>query len=313
MPKQNHKQRPPQRATLRRPAAGYSADPLSDYTEHHDNLLSLVDPFCSDAGSAKVPDIGAGRTMTEQVRFLYTAVSDASGGLYLAFVPKVDNILLTSAAGVYSGTYSLSNSTSLVVTAGTQYRITSMGVKIMSLLSATQSSGTLATGIGLAPPSGSTTYTAPDYFNEWSVHPVGDATEWHVVSKPDSTESLDWNTVNTSDGTNETPIEGWQAIFVQGSGLPVSTSSFLIEAVYNFEFKISPSSAMAKLCTAQPVYNPQLLVARNEAFNQVNHTTVGNRDKFVRHVKQEVGKAVVKHVIPFVKKKGIKAIAKFLV
>lgn len=314
MPKSTTKHRPSQPAKLRRSTAGLIAEPTLGVAEHHETLVSLVDPFSENAGNAKIPDLGAGRTMSEQIRFAYAATSEASGALSFAIMPRFDNLLLLSAAGTYAAANSLSNSTSLVVTAAQKARITSLGVKVVSLLSATNSSGAIVFGLGAAPLLGGTVRIAADYYNEYDLRPVGDSSEWHLIAKPDSASALDWVDpgayTSTSSGTY---VPGWQTMYVIGQGFPASTLSLYIEIVLNVEFTFVASSALSKLATAQPVFNPQLLTARNEAQNNIEHVVEGGRSKLSAHIKSEAGKAIRKHVVPFVKKQALKGLTKLLV
>lgn len=314
MPKQDrNKRRLPQPAKLRRSTAGLIAEPTPDFSDHHDTLVGLLDPFSPQAAAAKIPDMGAGQTMTEQVRFSTPIVSEASGNAIFAFTPKLNNIMLTAAGANWPAAYSLQSSTSLVQVNGDRFRITSMGVRIVSLLSATASSGYLAVCTGTPPALSTVVNIAPDYYQEYALYSVGDNTDWHAVAKPTGEESVYWNPVIGSDGTTELPIDGWQSLIFIAQGLPASTTCFQAEVVINYEFTVSTTSSIAKLQTPQPVYNPQLLVARNEAHNGISHVVQGAQDKIAKHIKKEAAKAVVKHVIPFAKKKGLKLLAKALV
>lgn len=309
MPKVRSKQRPtPGPAKSRRAPAGLSAETSPDYAQHHDTLVGLVDPFSKDAGQTKIPDLGASRTYSEQIRFVSALSSDANGNAYFVVVPKTNYPFLINNVNVWAAAYLLS-SPSLCASDGQAFRVTSMGVRITSLLAATTSSGTLALATGPAPLLAGVVQVSPDYYYEYQLDAVGDESEWHLIGKPTGNESLEWNDISSYSTAAQSPIEGWTSLYCIGQGLPVSTSVFRVEIVLNVEFTFTPLSPLAKLATQQPVYNPQLLVARNELQNRVMHSVKGAKDKLAQHVKKEAHQAIRKHVLPFLKKKGLKMLA----
>ncbi len=287
---------------------------VSTDSEHHSTLVGLIDPFSPEALTAKVPDIGAGATMTEQVRFAATITSDASGLAYFAVVPKVDYPLLEDVAGAWAAAYSNAvNSTSLVLGYGQLARITSYGLRFVSLLSATDAKGAIRLCTGPAPVLSAAVVTSPDAYTEYDLHGIADDTEFHMVGKPDGAESLDWSLVSNIDGNLDSPAEGWMCLYVLATGLPVSTACLQLEIVVNVEFKPLPGLTINKLCTPQPVYDPQMLVARNHAHNNIKNVVKGAGHALNGHIKKEAHKAIVKHVLPFLQKKGSKALASLLV
>lgn len=180
----------------------------------------------------------------------------------------------------------------------------------MSLASATDSKGVIAVGRQTYAPLVSTTaQSSPSYYTEYDIHPIGPDTELTVVFKPVGSDVNDWHELAAlSSDTDPTPANFDTVVFHVSSG-PASTPVFRVEYVVNVEITLAPASAFQQLAEPQPIYNPQLLVARNEVYNNMDHIIKGAKDKAKAHLKQEAKKALTKHILPFLAKKGAALLA----
>lgn len=295
----------PQPAKLRRAASGA---PIRGIPQgHHDDLCGLTNPFCDQAKHAKVPDIGAGTSFTEQVRFDATLDSRVDGSCYACIAPKVNNVLLRNQAvtpTLWNTFYDTTSSNSLVSTYGGSGRIVTYGVRIVSLMSATDSKGSIALAAGLSPSGGVTVLTNADAYSHYDLHAIGPSSEWHMIGKPLGSESTDYVDLSVYDGTTETSIPGWNSLFILGEGLPVNSPVLRLEIVINYEYSFQTDSGLRKLQSDQPVFNPSMLSARNEVMLRANHVVKGAKSSLEAHVKSEAKKALTKHVLPWIAKRG---------
>lgn len=279
--------------------------PNIDLSAHTERLCGLTDPFCDEAGKHQIPDQGAGHTFTEQIRYVDTLGSNTNGDCYYAVGAKANYPLLPSSAGNYAANWTVSNAASLLTTAGSEYRVISYGVRLISQLAATNCSGTLAIGIGAPPSVNSAIQLSPDGYTHYEIHAIGSDSEWHIVGSPLTAEYLNLETVGFTATTTADPLSTWNAIFINATGLPISTAScFRIEIVINVEFTFAPVSTLKKLARPQPVYNPSVMQQMNEVSRNHGHVIKGARDKVKAHLKREAKKAIVKHVLPMIAKKA---------
>lgn len=285
-------------------------------SKHHDDLCGITDPFCPHARGARVPDSGSGRTATEQIRFVQTmkGATDATSAA-MAVCPKTNFPFLrdNTSADAWSSTFAANgNVTSLCNTSGREVRIVSAGVRIVSLLSATDSKGSLAIARTSVPQLVSTAVqTSPNYYTSYEIHPIGPSTEMHMIFHPTSNQSNDFNDLNDTgiqSSTDPYP-PGWDTIVLRAEGVPKNVDIFRVEYVVNVEFTVKQGSAFQSITEPQPLYNPQMLVARNAVHNSVNHVMKGAADKAKSHLKQEAKKALTKHILPFLAKKGAALLA----
>ncbi len=308
--------------TLPRPAKPRRSDStalsvgIPTSSVHHDQLISIVDPFSDAAGTAKIPDLGAGRTQSESIRFAGTVSSNANGNAYFSIAPKLNfPFLYSSNSTAWDSTYSggIQNTTSMCYSQGSEFRITSYGIRLVSLFSATDAKGAIVLATGQPVSVSGSVVLTPDSYSDYHLSSIGDDSEWHMVGVPDSAESLDWTPVTSASTNIQGPVEGWNTLYILATGMPVSTAAFQMEIVVNVEFKFLQGSTLQKFASPQPVYNPQMLVARNEAYLGASKVIKGSKDVVAKHLKQEAHKALTKHVFPFLAKKGAKLAAGLLV
>lgn len=269
-------------------------------------LTGLTDPFSSEAARAQYPDQGAGATLSFQQRLSSVISSSATGTMAVAINPKVNFPFLTgSATGVvatWGANWTGDAATNLVNTYAKLYRPTSCGVRICSMLSATNSSGYLIIAKGGIPAVGGVTTFNPSSFTHWDSHAITSGGEWHAVSHPKGSSAYDLKdpsltNVNIAD-------EQWETVYFYSAGLPNSTASFLIETFINYEYTAVEDAPIAQLAIPQPVFNAPLITAINEV--QASHPAShkGNASVIKGFIKKQGKKALLKHVLPFAAKKA---------
>lgn len=300
----NQSPKQPQPAKLRRAASGA---PIRGIPQgHHDDLCGLTNPFCDQAKHAKIPDIGAGTSFTEQVRYDATLNATATGECYACIAPKTNNVLLRNDGTTptnWKSTYDTSSANSLVQDYGGSTRIVTYGVRIVSLMSATDAKGSVALASGLAPTLGATVITNADGYSHYDLHSVGSSSEWHMIGKPTGSDSTDYVDAVNYNSTTEGAMPGWNSLFIIGEGLPQG-AVFRVEIVINYEFMFLSNSGLRKLQTDQPVFNPSMLSARNEVMTSARHVVKGAKSSLEAHVKTEAKKALTKHVLPWIAKRA---------
>ncbi len=285
-----------------------------DTSHHEEQLIALVDPFSPNAGQAKYPDQGSGRTLTFQQRYAQTISSTAGG--FAAFSinvkPNFPFLMQNGVAGTtvtWATTYTDDQGSNLINTYGETYRPISVGLRILNLLSATNSSGYVVIAKGGAPPLGpGTTQINPNNFASWETHPNGHGDEFHATSHPFNANSYGFGSV-AAYKTNTAQDNSWENIYFYASGLPNSASCFFVELFINYEYTTKEDSPIAQLATAQPVMDVNMMTAVNSVQSTLptSHraTSGGTRAK----IKQEAKKALLKHVLPFAVKKATQFLA----
>jgi hypothetical protein len=283
---------------------------------HHNTLCGLTNPFCEEAKNAKLPDTGAGSSFTEAIRWVGGLTADSNGDLAAQFIPRMDAPLLISSDMInWNGnTNWLQATNSLANTYAEKIRVTTYGIRIISLLSAVDAKGSVALATGAQSDPVTPVRFSPDYYAKYDLHGISAASEWHMIGKPTSSAATDMVEV-TSDlyDNSGTPIPGWNNLFILCEGLPANTNCLRVEVVINFEYTIKTTTPLGKLQTPQPVFNPAMLTARNEVMNELHHVVKGGKASIEAHAKKEAKKALVKHVLPFLAKKGTKLAAGLLV
>lgn len=317
MKKGNQKKQTPKAAArprkLQRRPQAETTFPTHYGTEQHNVLCGLTDPFCDHAKGAKVPDIGAAKTFTEQVRYMAVLSSDNLGQLGAQICAKSDKPILSNqltapgdpAITTYANGYHPVSIASLIKSSGDVFRVVTYGVKAVSMLSATDSKGSVITAQGRAASPGAAVDFNPDVYTEFETHAVGPSSEWHSIGKPNGSESTDMQDVVSYTQGSIWGVPGWNTIFFLGMGLPPSTACLQVEVTINYEYTFATSTGMQKLQSDQPVFNPSMLSARNEVMLSANHVIKGGKEAASRHFKAEAKKALTKHVLPFIKKKGL--------
>jgi hypothetical protein len=309
MTKQNSKTAKPQLAKLRRAPRG-ATNPGTQQTDIHDShyqsLEAITNPFCEGAKRAKLPGVGAGSTMSEQVVRTGTIVSNGAGNAAIEFSDKPNCPTLVADGPSNVLTYSTAWSDavdSLCYLYGDQYRVVSYGVRLMSLLSATDSKGVIKLRRGSPIDAGAISDVSPDAYTHTDIHAIGPNSEFHMIARPMNVETMNFETVSNYSTTSSNPVGNWECLFVHLEGVPPDTSCFYYELFTNFEYIFKPASLLSKLQSPQPVSNPAMLSARDHVQSSMtNHK--GGAAVVKAAIKREGKKALTKHVLPFLLKKG---------
>lgn len=289
--------------------AARAAQPVSNSAEHEATLIGLTDPFSSESANARYPDSGAGSSLTFQQRFTLVRSTDANGTSAIAFSPKATEPYLISASSsgqvvTWGSVWGGDATGNLMNIYGTRYRPTSMGVRIANTLSATDSSGYLVIAKGATAAATGTTTFDPTNFSSYDIHPYTHGGEWHVVSLPRGSSAYDMQTVTGAHLTATNGDPNWECIFVCIFGSKASSSVVIFEIFINYEYIANEDAPIAQLMLPQPVLDTQMQTAINAV--QSSHPTSHPGPKAVvkGFIKKEAKKALLKHVLPFVVKKG---------
>lgn len=290
--------------------------PPVDIESHADQLVGLTDPFSPQAANAQYPDAGAGRTLTEPIKFTYTLATDAQGEAVICFNPKSSFPLLvaaTVAAGTatWPATFDAAGdfSTSLLQTYGRTCRPTSYGVRICNTLSATDSSGYLVIAKGGQAVLSTSTTLYPKYFTGFDTHPVKHGAEWHVSGKPRSSSAYAFKDITETNTNTSYMNNDWETIYIGLFASKASANVLFLEFVLNFEYTAREDAAIAAMAVPQPVLSVPMQTAVNHVQSQHPTSHKGTKDVVHGFIKKEAKKALLKHVIPFVTKKATAAIA----
>jgi hypothetical protein len=283
---------------------------------HQEMLESLTDPFSDSAANARYPDNGAGKTLTFQQRFTQAIGTDANGTAALCIVAKPNFPVLYHASAAstvvtWPATYSASfdANTNLLNSYGHAFRPTSFGVRISNTLSATDSAGYIVIAKGGPPTVSTTTTFNPTNFTSWDDHPYQHGQEWHTVAAPRA-QSAYVMVERAVYATNTiAPLAGWESIYIGIFGSKLSASVAIVDIVMNFEYTANEDAAIAQLAVKQPLMDVGMQTAINSV--QSNHLAShkGGTHIIRGFLKKEGKKALLKHVLPFVQKNALKAIA----
>ncbi len=163
-----------------------------------------------------------------------TLTSDANGHGAIAISPSwassyfeaptisVANVVTAWGTATSGSFYSASNYD--------HYRVVSMGVRVMSIVSATNSSGMVTVGVLKELPSGGVDLTKPQDFSECKTVPLYQA-DLTLLSEPTGIEALSTLDIATS----AADLNGWTVLVVSVDGVPASTASLVLEVCHNFE------------------------------------------------------------------------------
>jgi len=257
--------------------------------------------------------MGSSRTLTEQVRTTGTIPTNVKFNGCAIFTAKADFPVLLSDLEVDSTVPTTSANyvggiNGLLTQFGQHFRLVSWGVRFFNSLSATESSGQILIAKGSQPALSTTVSIDPNTYYAFESHPMKHGSEWSVVGNVTGSESMDWALKSSHSSAVQGPPDGYECIYVIVRNTKASAFPVYYETVYNYEFTISITSPMNSIAEQQPVYDPQLLVARNEHNNNAPVVHTGSREKMEQTLKREAKKAFTKHVLPALRKKGEQAL-----
>lgn len=287
--------------------------PQVDSSSHAETIIGLTDPFSEFASDTRYPDQGSGKTLVTQQRYLINVSSGVSGSQVFAFNPKPSNSGI-SASGIAGTTitfpafYNQGDFTGdLLNTYGLSYRVTSFGVRICNVLSATNCAGYLVLAKGGVVPLGSSTTFNPVNFASFDIHSLEQGGEWHMTSHPRSAQAYDPDLVATGI-VNTYSDDSWETCYVYLAGAPASVQCLVIEVVLNFEYSAKEDAPIASIARQAPPMDVTIQTAVNHVQNSLEGSHKASTSQLSAKIKRETKKALVKHVIPFLAKKASMAL-----
>lgn len=287
-----------------------------DTSSHESMLTGLTDPFSDESARARYPDSGSGKSLTFQQRYTFPMTTSAGGGFFCVVTPKFNFPLLVFASisgsvATWPATYSaFGDSTgNLLLAYGKTARLTSIGVRICNTLSATDSAGYIIIAKGGPPAVSGTTTFSPTNFTNWDDHPYGQGQEWHSVAAPRGGGAYNLTPFTSAVLNTDAPLEGWENIYIGVLGTKISASIGVLDMVFNYEYIPAEDAAIAQLAEKQPILNIGMQTAINEVQSAHLASHKGGGHVVKAFIKKEGKKALLKHVLPFVQKNAVKALA----
>jgi hypothetical protein len=256
------------------------------HANYHSAVCSQVDPFCSSALGARIPDGNAGRSIAYQMRGSFTVGIGASGlggALVIPYYPYIYQTVApaTGTSLTWSSTYVAPAAATAFSSAVGMWRIVSWGVKVGSILNATNNNGFAV--VASASSLNSTTGTVPDMeFDDARMFSLNTfkGTTW--LSKRLSNYGL-YNALNNATNGFPAVYDNYTAFVLQLQGT-AATAAVLCEVVMNLEFTPLQDSASALLAAKGPVKNDAVLTGASHVQAKVPATFMKDVD--------EVGSAI---------------------
>lgn len=258
-------------------------------SSHHATSCSILDPFCVHAKGARRPDGLGTQTMPYQSRATVAFGTDASGNGRMVFVPGYGAYgwayCGTSGAdwGVPANWTDMGTGKTFLDANAAEVRLVSFGVRILSIMSATDCKGYCIIGTQANPvvsavqPKGRTAYP------EHSIRPLtaGFETTWH--SKPAGASAHDFRPYTSV--TNTMSDFDWSSLSVEIAGSTASSNVFVIEVIQNIELTFKETAgAMTALIPPSKPANPVALQVQRQiqaSVPSIFDTTVAQTSKFI--------------------------------
>lgn len=257
-------------------------------------VCSLTDPFCVHAMGGKYPLSTSGRTITETVRAIWSPVNSASGAGALVFMPNP--LFPANQPTLATGTYTLANTnnaspvTSMFATYGKEFKLTTWGVRVITIASATNASGYMNIGIMDDVQVGQTFSAGTTNYKEWRAVPLRHGLEMTVISKPISVEARQFSPAPTN---NSWPVGAWESIVFEWTGNVASGNGIVFETFYNYEYSLAnPSSAVASMASMAPPPNPVIQRATDSVYRSVGNIFNMGVDAFGSFITKKAAQAL---------------------
>jgi hypothetical protein len=240
---------------------------------HHVMACSILDPFCVHARGAKHPD-GSLATISLPLKGVVPLTGySTSGGLKYTFIPNPVRCQMTWSQGAgltWNSPVGLTPSpffNSLLDTYAKEIRITSFGVVVRCIMTATTAKGSVLATVETAQPSLGMSNTAPGtLWGETTVTALGANTEFSFVSKPQTGATLfkpysaytsatatecDWTCL-----TVEVPFDG-----DKGDGIPMLSAEIYMNVEFTLASVSSTGTGLAQMVKPAPLPNPRAIQA----------------------------------------------------
>lgn len=245
-------------------------------TFHH-AVCGQTDPFCSHALGARIPDGNAGRSLTFQVRgnqVVSTNAAGAGGCLLVAEFPYNSNLLVGTANTTtltFPPTLVQFPAASAFSASVGNWRCVSFGVKVSSILNATNNSGYIVIASTATVPS---TVTVPDMeYDDAVMIPLNNFKGITWISKRLSNYNL-YAALGGNSVSYPFTSDNYTKCVVTMIGQANVTAAVLIEFVANYEFTPLPDTASAMLAQKGPVKNDAVLTGASHVQNVIAATAV---------------------------------------
>ncbi len=263
---------------------------------HEASLEGLINPFSAEANGAQLPDIGNGRTMTERITNEYPITTDATGAVCLMYQasPKFQQMQGTLSGTVWSPSGTFDATATNYTKNQRAVRPVTFGLRVYTTLSATAAAGRIVL-VKSNVLSGATVTMIPQNFTAWESYPLAHGEEFAVVAHSTGSEQLVWDNGEAALNTDFWN-PGVQSIGIYVIGAPASTVIGYVETVLNEEALIDPGDTLSGLAKAQPVYNPQMFVAADEARTKHGGLFRGAKEAIAKELKTHAKQAAAKHL-----------------
>lgn len=249
------------------------------HANYHAAVCGQVDPFCSHALGARIPDGNAGRSIAYQVRGSFTIGTGAGsvgGALVLPFFPYTYQTATPAGSTItWGGTQSAFPAASAFTSLVGQFRLVSWGIKIGSILNATNNGGYV---IVASASQLNTTVTVPDMeFDDARMFPLNTFAGTTWFSKRLSNYAL-YLGGNNNTLTLPQSLDNYTACVIQVQGTASTPASVLCEVVVNYEFTPVQDSASALLAAKGPVKNDAVLTGASHVQTHIPATIMKSVD-----------------------------------
>jgi hypothetical protein len=243
---------------------------------HVQSACSILDPFCVHAKGARRPDGLGTNTLPFQVRQLVGITTGAAGARRYLIVPGCGVYgysFADPAAGTITmpATWTTLGNGSFISTNASEVRIVSFGVRMLSVLPATTSSGYVIVGTVANPTISQVQAEGRVTYPEHSLRPLTAGSEFCWVSKPTGAGAHAFRPV--SGLANNMSDFDWTALSIEIAGGPNSTLCFMAEVIVNVELTLKESESathpMAQIIPPTRPTNPVATTVQTVVHSQM--------------------------------------------
>lgn len=236
-------------------------------------VCGQVDAFCSAALGARIPDGNAGRSFTYQIRGTFTLATNAAGSASVIILPYMpyNYVIGTGAGTTITFTGATMNQLSAATTMNSLisgYRIVTFGVRVASILSSTNNSGSAVVSTTSYSPASVVT---PDLeFDDSRMFALNDfkGATWMAKRLANYFQYKGNNSSTYAAGAND----DYPCCLIQLAGCTASVTAVMVEVVYNLEAVPLSDTAGTMLSQKTKPRNDGVLTAASVAQNRAPGT-----------------------------------------
>jgi len=257
----------------------------------HKHLHGNSNPFSVEADGSKIPDGNTSKTVALQVKQTISMSSDASGKLYHQFQANLMDMHMYALtfSGAAVATWSASEDSDYVTALNTQYsryRVVSWGIRIFTVLSPTEQSGSIVCQ------SADELHANPDYtsylFEEVKSFATDDL-EVVFIGKETDARRRQYRLIDAAGTAAAARDVGMNILYVGGSGLPASKQCFTAEIVMNIECQPLSLTTGSLLATPAAHHDPIGLAAVANTHASIPSFFKSGLAKVGKHVAMTLG------------------------